>query len=72
MDNNEQDHKELKLFCPKNIVSNTLLWCHGTFENNWQDSGWVWQGRFYPCKLTNDPNGEDRILGRKLLKLKTK
>lgn len=51
------------------FVSNTLMWNHGTVEKGYQDSGWVWQGKLYPCLYTNDPNGLDKKIGKRLLEL---
>jgi hypothetical protein len=43
-----------------------VMWCHGTLEKNWKDSGWVYKGVFYPCEYTDDPNGQDKVIGRSL------
>ena len=53
-------------------IGNILMWCHGTAANNWKDSGWLWRNQFYPCEYSDDPNGEDKVIGRKLLDLGAK
>lgn len=46
-----------------------VMWNHGTKEKDYKDSGWVYKGKLYPCQYTNDPNGEDKIIGRRLVEL---
>jgi len=46
---------------------NMAIWHHGTEEKQWKDSGWVFNGKFYPVEYSDDPNGPDKVLGRELI-----
>jgi hypothetical protein len=48
-----------------------VLWHHGTKDNNWKDSGWVYDGKLYPCEYSSifcSFKGLDKIIGAFLLK----
>lgn len=36
------------------------MWHHGTKEQNWADSGWLYGGEFYPCLYGTKESNEIR------------
>lgn len=50
----------------KFFIMKIPMWSHGTYTKNWKDSGWVYDGIFFPCEYTDDPHGDglDKVIGR--------